>query len=334
MDVLILHDEVAADARPDELDTLVQARAVAAACEALGHRPRLGTVGLDLAALAADLERVRPDVVFQLVESVARSGRLAHLPAHVLEHLGVPFTGGSAQTLFLTNSKLLTKVLLAQRGLPTPAWLSAEDLACDRAIEAGPWLLKAVWEHGSLGIEADGVVSASATTALREALARRAASFGGEGFAERYVHGREFNLALLEVDGGAQCLPVAEMRFERPDDGAPRVVGYKAKWDPASPDYWDTVRCFDFGPSDRELVERLRLQALGAWEALGLAGYARVDFRVGADNASWIIDVNVNPCITPDAGFAATLTRAGISYEAAVAHILQAALRRAIVVAR
>ncbi len=328
MDVLILHDELPADARPDELDTLAQCQAIAGAVTALGHTPRFMPVGLDLAALAASLQARRPDVAVQLVESVARSGRLAHLPAHVLEHLDVPFTGASAQALFLTNSKLLTKVLIARAALPTPAWHVAGDLRPGSRVERGRWLLKAVWEHGSLGLEADGVLDTDDGGALGKALAARASAFGGEGFAERYVHGREFNLALLEIDGAVRCLPVAEMRFEREDDGRPQVVGYAAKWDPSSPDYHDTVRRFDFPPSDKELIDRLRQQALAAWHALGLQGYARIDFRVGADGASWIIDANANPCVAPESGFAATLARAGIAYEAGISHILAAARGR------
>ena len=52
------------------------------------------------------------------------------------------------------------------------------------------------------------------------------------------------------------------------------------------------------------------------WMLFGLAGYARVDFRVDSAGEPWILEINTNPCLSPDAGFAAAVTQAGLSYEA------------------
>ncbi len=41
-----------------------------------------------------------------------------------------------------------------------------------------------------------------------------------------------------------------------------------------------------------------------------------------------MIDINTNPCITPDAGFAAAGTEAGIAYDGLVARIVAAAVAR------
>ncbi len=328
MHVLVLHDELPADARADELDTLAQANAIADALHANGHEVTLASCGLDLRALVRMLEELRPDVTFDLVENVGRSGRIAHLPAQALEHAGVAFTGGSAQALYLSNSKLLSKLILAAHDLPTPLWRSAAQLAAGVAGD-GPWLVKAVWEHGSLGIDDSSVLDTNDAAALAQGLHARRAALCGEGFVERYVHGREFNVALLEVDGAPRCLPVGEITFAASFAGRPHLVGYRAKWDEASADYRDTVRSLEFAASDDALLEGLRRLALATWDAFSMSGYARVDFRVDQAGAPWIIDVNVNPCLTPDAGFAAMLARGGIEYGAALEHILQAARRRA-----
>jgi D-alanine-D-alanine ligase len=329
MRVLVLHDELAADARPDELDTLAQAEAVAAALDRRGHEVTIASSGLDLRALVRMVEELRPEVAFNLVESVGRSGRLAHLCAHGLELAAVPFTGAGAQALFLTNSKLLTKQVLSAHGLPTPAWQTLSGLRAGAPVPAGAWLIKAVWEHGSLGLDDDSVRVDPDTAALLAALEARLPVLGGDGFAERYVHGREFNLGLLEVDGQPRCLPNAEMRFCAAFVGRPHLVGYKAKWDPESPDYRDTVRSFEFTAADAPLLARMEEFARATWRAFGLRDYARVDFRIDAEGQPWIIDINANPCVAPDAGFAAILEQAGIAYDQAIEHIASSAARRA-----
>jgi D-alanine-D-alanine ligase len=334
MRVLVLHDEPVPGARPDELDTLAQAEAIAAALRANGHAVELAPCGLDLRALLADLERRRPDVVCNLVESVARSGRLAHLPAQVLEHAGMPFTGGGGAALFTSNGKLLAKAILAAHGLPTPPAFALAELQAGPAVPPGPWLVKAVWEHGSLGIDDTSVIASDDPAVLAAAVRARAPGLGGEAFVERYVHGREFNVALLEVDGVPRCLPVAEIRFAAAFAGRPHLVGYRAKWDDGSADARDTVRCFGAaaaaaGGAEAGLHAALVRDALAAWQAFGISGYARIDFRVDEGGQPWVIDVNVNPCLAPDAGFAATLAAAGIAYGDALEHLLRAALRRA-----
>jgi D-alanine-D-alanine ligase len=146
--------------------------------------------------------------------------------------------------------------------------------------------------------------------------------------AEPYLHGREFNVGLLAAPAGVEVLPVAEIVFEGYPAGKPRIVGFRAKWEPDSFEYRHTVRRFDFPRADAALLERLRLLSLAAWNALGVAGYARVDFRVGADGQPRILEVNANPCLTPDAGFAAAAERSGRSLAEAVVEILGDALRR------
>ena len=47
--------------------------------------------------------------------------------------------------------------------------------------------------------------------------------------------------------------------------------------------------------------------AVECWRLFDLAGYARVDFRVDSRGQPWILEINANPCLSPDAGFAAAL---------------------------
>lgn len=327
MNVLILHDDVAASDRPDEQDTLTQVALVQDACAALGHEtsPLAATLRLD--RLDRKLRQQRPDVVFNLVESLDSRGSLIHLAPAIVESLQIPMTGAPAAAMATTSNKVAAKSVLSRAGLPTPAWVTA--LEEGGSIADGRWIIKSVWEHASIGLSESSIVETDSLETMRDAIESRRDSLGGEAFAERFIDGREFNVSVLEIDRNPVVLPVAEIDFSHFAPEAPRIVGYRAKWDDASFEYHHTDRRFDFDSSDTSLLEALRDLCEDSWRLFGLRGYARVDFRVDADNRPTILEINANPCLSPDAGFLAAAERAGLTPIEVVGHILDAAIRTA-----
>jgi D-alanine-D-alanine ligase len=342
----ILHDRRAAEGPPDQSDTLIEAQAIASVLGEIGFAPSIVPVGLDLASLERTLVQLDPRVVVNLVESLEGRGHLIHVVPALLESLDRPFTGCSAAALGLTSNKVLAKRQLRAAGIATPppfddgvgahedatagrdggAAHGEEDGAHDPR-DAAPrqerlWIVKSVWEHASLGLDDTSIVTASA---VADAVAARRAEYGGEWFAEEFVPGRELNVALIAAGDGPRVLPVAEIRFDDFPEGKPRIVGYAAKWDTASIEYRSTPRAFDVEPA---IAHRVGEIALACWRLFGLDGYARVDFRVDAQGEPWVLEVNANPCLSPDAGFAAALAEAGVEYRAAIAGLVADALRR------
>jgi D-alanine-D-alanine ligase len=124
---------------------------------------------------------------------------------------------------------------------------------------------------------------------------------------------------------GVRVLPPAEIRFVDFPEGKPRIVGSAAKWDEDSFEYAATVRSFERLAGDAPLVETLSRLAIQCWDVLHLRGYARVDFRVDRHGHPFILEANANPCLSPDAGFAAAATQAGLNYRHVVQQILEAA---------
>jgi len=317
-----LTDEARADeVRADEADTRVQAAAVAAALADLGHSVRVVALGLDLGRLEA-LAAERPALVFNLVEALVGKGQLHPAVPLALEAFGVAYTGCPAEALLTTSSKVLAKRMMAAVGLPTPDWIEPEAIAAPPRDPAARYIVKSVWEDASIGISETSVVAAAAVAATAF---ERQRNFGGQWFAERYVEGREFNLSLLETADGPVVLPAAEILFVDFPPGRPHIVDYEAKWDPTSPVYHNTPRRFDLPARDRRLEQELNRIALAAWHLFGLKGYARVDFRVDAAGQIWVLEVNGNPCLSPDAGYAAAAARAGLSYDALIERIVAAA---------
>lgn len=310
----VLH--AATDSRPDEIDTMLSAEAVAGALDALGYATEIVRLSSDLGGLDA-LPARRPLVVFNLVDAVNGDGRLAPMIPARLDALGLCYTGASTSAWFDTLSKIGTKLKLIHAGLPTPDW-SADGAGLDPAADV---LIKPIWEHGSLGMDETSVVRGAAA---HQAIAERTSRWQSEHFAEAFVPGREFNVSLLEGEGadGVQVLPIAEILFEGIADGAAQIVGYDAKWAPESAAYAGTPRRFGLERSEPLLAGVLAGHVRDCWALFGLSGYARVDFRVDPAGQAFILEVNMNPCLTPDAGFAAAAHEAGISYDAMIDRIV------------
>jgi len=325
--VLILHDDVAGSERPDDLDVFGQLRAVEEALAASGRRVAPCPFGLDLAGVRAALERERPDLVFNLVESVGGMGRLIHLAPALLDALGVPYTGCPTEAMLLASNKLLAKRVLARSGLPTPSWIDPREPGAP--LEAGRYLVKSVWEDASIGLDDGAQVELGPGSDVAGLLRERAPRLGGAAFAEAYVEGREIQVTLLgEPDGGARVLPPCEIVFRDWPRGKPRIVSYAAKWRPASFEYRHTAARLEFPAEDAKQLRELGELALRCWELFGLAGYARIDFRIDADGRPWILELNPNPGLTDETGLAAAAAAASLRISDVIERILGCALAR------
>ena len=230
---------------------------------------------LDMQTAASRICDLAPAVAFNLVESVAQRDALLPLGPMLLDTLRVRYTGNNHRALQSTTDKLLAKRLMRAAGVPTPDW--GDGTSLDRLRR---YVVKSATEHASLGLDARSVVIGTDT---RAAIQERKGQFGGEWFAEEYIHGREFNLALLAGPDGPQLLPPAEIAFVGFAPEQPHIVGYAAKWDSTSGDYQATTRRTDFPPDDAKLIARLEEIARTCWALFELRGYARVDLRVDRD---------------------------------------------------
>ncbi|WP_051261636.1 D-alanine--D-alanine ligase family protein [Desulfovibrio inopinatus] len=320
MRVCILHDKPESSLSVDDADTIVQAQAVANALREAGHTVFFCHFELDLTAVAKTIRALSADLVFNFVEGAGGKAHLSHLAPLVLEEEGVAFTGAGSRAMYLSTDKLTAKELLAHSDLPTPAWVTVESLRransasmIDRFDAERRFILKSVFEHASKGLDDGCVLQAASSMLLETALEEKRASQGGRNFAEEYIHGREFNVSVIDTPDGPRALPVAEIVF-RGFSGPVAIVGYEAKWDEASFAYHNTPRRYDFNEDDAVLIENLKRLSLACGRLFGLRGYYRIDYRVDAGRHPFIIDVNANPCLSPDAGLAAAAARSHIDY--------------------
>jgi D-alanine-D-alanine ligase len=268
------------------------------------------------------IERVRRgkfDLAFNLCECI--DGIAAYEPAviSVLEVLSVPYTGSSSWTTSFCLRKHVVNALLERSGLPVPRWAVVSPGSTLPTV-GFPAICKPAAEDASVGVEQRSVVRNMRALAARvDAMHER----WNEILVQRFIDGREVNVGI--VDG--QVLPISEIRFDSMPKGMWRIVSYRSKWELGSDE--------DLGASpvcpaeiSAPLAAELKRLALDAWKAVGGEGYGRVDIRIDSQGRPWILEVNANPDIAPDAGLARMARVAGMDYPALISAVCEAGARR------
>lgn len=318
----ILHPHIHENATEDEKDVLVQVEAISKALRKLGFNPVPVNFDLNLESVAVALRKLNPAFVFNLVEAINGCGSLIHLAPSLLDHLEIPYTGSGTEAMFITSNKLVGKSFLEASGITTPKAYTLSSLK-KAAPAKGRYIVKSVWEHASIGMSQDSVFTAKRASEIISMLEKAEKRIKGGCFCEEYIDGREFNAAILAGPDGPQVLPPAEILFVNYPAGKPKIVDYRAKWATDSFEYLNTDRSFDFGPEDKMIIKSIKATAIKCWNLLGLKGYARVDFRVDESGKPWVLEINANPCLSPDGGFAVASALVGLNFSMIVKRIIE-----------
>ncbi len=292
----------------------------------------LGVMGPDVMDVVQGVRDRAPDLVFNVCESLNGDARNEVVVPSLLEMLKLPYTGAGALAIGMCLHKDRAKEVLSARGIATPAYrILATATDIDSFDMEYPVFLKLAHEDASIGIEATNVArdKAGLTSRTVELLEK----YHQPVVVETYIDGREVNVTVIgngHANGHGptiECMPLHEIDFAAMPDDRPRIVSYAAKWDENHVDYEGTkpVPMKNVSPELQRAIERVARDAYGA---LGLRDYGRVDLRVDAEGQPWVIDVNPNCDISPDAGFARSARAAGIEYPQLIARICEVAWSR------
>lgn len=306
-------------------DILAQVQAVEKALNDLGHCSIRIPFTRDVSGFIRNMREARLEMAVNLCETLDDDPRFVGHPAAILEVLDIPFSGSPTFALMLTTDKVVTKRLLRASGIETPDYVIYDDKGeFDFRLLRYPVIVKPVLQDASIGIDQGSIFKDA--KALDKEVMEFFDRFGAL-LIEEYVEGREFNVSLFGYPS-PRVLPVAEIDFSAfPPELFP-IVGYRAKWDSSSFEYYHTPRKFERGLS-RALRERIERTALECFHALMLRDYGRVDMRVNDQGQIYVLEVNANPCLSPDAGFAAAVQEAGMSYTDMVEMLVEFVEKRA-----
>jgi D-alanine-D-alanine ligase len=233
----------------------------------------------------------------------------------VLEQLGIPYTGSGVMASSIGMDKVMTKRIWINHGLPTPRFevldgrnTPGEELQKVAADLGLPLMLKAPHEGSTIGISK--VIAASE---LQAGFAN-CAKYDEVVLAEEFITGRELTVPVLGKGRNARALPIVEIRAPEGN------YDYQNKY------FSDDTKYLCPAPLDKELTERIQSLAVRAFNAIGSAGWARVDFMLrAADNEPFLLEINTSPGMTGHSLVPMSAKAAGVSYEDLCVEILRSA---------
>jgi D-alanine-D-alanine ligase len=231
----------------------------------------------------------------------------------MLDMVGVPYTGSGHLASALAMDKDLSKRLFRSAGVQTADWVMASRRGGINGVGNGaeslglPVVVKPSKQGSTVGLT---VVKRQEDLEDAIALAYR---YDSEVMVEQFIPGRELTVGVL----GEMALPVGEIIPKK------EIYDYECKYTPGM-----AVEEFP-ARIDQGTALRLQDQALRAFSALKLRGYARIDFRLTSDGESYCLEANTLPGMTELSLIPQGAAAAGISFPDLCERVLQLALKDA-----
>ena len=302
---------------------------IASALRKRGHSIKCLAAEAPLKKLVRQLEDDTSDLIFNVCESLGGAPDEERRIAALLELLEKRFTGSGSLALTLAGDKSLAKKLFEFHGIKSPEFAIIAPggrVEGHPSLDLFPLMVKPTAMDASIGIDARSVVHS-----VDEAVERVFAihnEFHNPALVEQYIDGREIYVSL--IGNPPVVLPPIEWDLSKLPPELPRIAGTEAKWD------HDFKEAKEFVPKDivenEEVMTRIREAAIGAWNALLIRDYARIDMRLTPDGVPYVIEVNPNPWLDSSAEFAMAARRAKpeMSHGDVIERIVELAMRHPI----
>lgn len=223
-----------------------------------------------------------------------------------LDLFGIKYTGSGYLGSALAMNKALTKSVLIQNKVTTPAgsvYTSEKD--------AEDWSFYPCVVKPCSGGSSVGITKAENRTEYLESI-KEAFKYEKEIVVEQFVEGREFSVGVI----GGRALPPIEII---PKTG---FYDYVAKYQAGATD--------EICPADITATEDdiLRRSAESAFKALNLQSYARIDFILDKTGTAYCLEANSLPGMTPTSLLPQEAAADGIDYPSLCEKIIEVSLEK------
>ncbi len=309
-----------------EIGVMEEMQDIKGALEELGYRVSVMNVDGNVFRLIDYLRSEKPDLIYNLVECVENESQQEMNVAGIYELLKIPYTGASALTLGTALHKARVKEILSYHGIKTPRFhlVRPDEKDFMNGHLRFPMIVKPSHEDASVGISDKSVVYN--LNDLRKRVRYIIHEFDQPALVEEYIEGRELNVAILG-NHPPVALPISEIDFSGLHEGMHKIVSYEAKWVHGTVEFEGTKGVC---PAPLTALQEARIKdiALRSASLIGTRDYSRVDIRLNRDGVPYVLEVNPNPDISDDAGFARSARAYGLTFHQTIGKIVEIALER------
>jgi len=254
--------------------------------------------------VAADLVAAKPDVVFNALHGrYGEDGTVQGL----LELLKIPYTHSGVLASALAMDKPIAKKIFAQAGLRCAEGgvFSRADVQARHVLKP-PYVIKPLNEGSSVG-----VMIVTDESPLKIAADSWLAAEGGAVLVERYIPGREIQVAVLD-DHALGAIEIKPLNA---------FYDYEAKYTDGKATHLMPA------PLSASHYDEVLGLALAAHRALGCRGLTRSDFRFDeeGDGLFYILETNTQPGMTPLSLSPEIAAHVGISFNDLVDRLIKGA---------
>ena len=224
----------------------------------------------------------------------------------VLEILKIPYTGCGVMSSAICMNKEYTKKVMGTAGLPliTSVYLLLNEDPIEKVKDLHyPLMIKPVSEGSSFGMS-----KVNNESELVKAI-EEARKYNAEILIEEYLVGIAATVGVLENDGKAFATEILELRPKN------EWYDYEAKYTKGMTEF--------ILPAELsvEMTEKVKNNAVRAFEVCGCSGVSRVDFLI-VNNIPYILEINTNPGMTDTSDLPAQAAAGGINYDELVKMVL------------
>jgi D-alanine-D-alanine ligase len=317
-----------------EFDSIQTLQTIANALESEGHCVQILEAD---SSLPAAMLKVRPQICFNIAEGLQGNGREALVPA-LCELLGIPYTASRVVSSAICLEKTLSKRIWRDAGLPTANFLEASSTTdLDQIAFDFPMFVKPSREGSGMGVTQNSIVNN--LEELFKEVSSITSLYRQPALVEEFLPGREFTVGFIGNPGspanrpnhrlydqdGYHWFPI--MEIDAHNSISPAVYGHEAKSKDVGTDGAPDYLC----PADIPdlLKDQLITLTKKAAQVLGICDVSRVDFRIGADQKPYLLEINTLPGLNPDLSDLCIMAAAeGLDYKILINEILYLAAER------
>ena len=322
-----------------EYGVLDEMKSVQRALIASEHTTKIVPVALDVLKLIKELTDDRPDMIFNLCESLDGDPTQEMNIASLFEILKIPYTGSRALTLGLALNKSRVKEILNYYNIPTASHYLCNNSniyrenGFSKVKDKFPLIVKPSREDASIGIDNNSIVRDEVQ--LKKRIEYIIDTHKQPALVEEFIEGREINVSVVgnvkKDENDLIVFPISEIDFTLLPDDYPKIVSYNSKWMYKTVEFTGTKAVCPAKNIEPELEALIQLTAKKVYSIIGASDYARVDFRV-KNNIPYVLELNPNPDIASDVdedtGFTRSGKAYGWSYETLIQNIIGFAAER------